>query len=324
MVGSGMPETYELYQMLKYVKNVVDKYGRSVIVPSELATMITKVNGALDTLDASGFSESEEIIFDVPSELFTYWDTVATAREDYRSKVSFYFSGNTTEYDAGTLSNMIERWLREMKAGMQRAIKIGSHGDGDDGKSGIPPSYFSYNITSWELNGKKNKVGLPLADAKSMSVGRFPLFLEGPTRYLKTIDDEDNAAATMYEKVKTSGLRDEELSMYFVSASLKGQSYDMGRMMAFTPGWLENQSIWMHMSYKYYLELLRGKLFTEFFSEMRGGGTCYCEISNSFSKCSFIHQLNSCLYRNVTIHGSATLWTFFDGMLFFLGKFCFC
>jgi hypothetical protein len=43
-------------------------------------------------------------------------------------------------------------------------------------------------------------------------------------------------------------------------------------MMAFTPGWLENQSIWMHMSYKYYLELLRGKLFDQFFSEMRGGG----------------------------------------------------
>merc|ERR1739844_654907 len=42
--------------------------------------------------------------------------------------------------------------------------------------------------------------------------------------------------------------------------------------MAFTPGWLENQSIWMHMSYKYYLQLLRGKLYNEFYSEMRGGG----------------------------------------------------
>ena len=32
----------------------------------------------------------------------------------------------------------------------------------------------------------------------------------------------------------------------------------IGRMMAFVPGWLENQSVWLHMSYKYYLELLRG------------------------------------------------------------------
>lgn len=138
--------------------------------------------------------------------------------------------------------------------------------------SGIPPSYFSYNVTSWKINGKKNDVGLPLVNATGLSVGRFPLFLEGPTRYLKTVTDNKALVKEMHTKVKGSGLRDEELKMYFVSASLKGQSYDMGRMMAFTPGWLENQSIWMHMSYKYYLELLRGKLYEEFFEEMTGGG----------------------------------------------------
>jgi len=46
----------------------------------------------------------------------------------------------------------------------------------------------------------------------------------------------------------------------------------MGRMMAFSPGWLENQSIWLHMSYKYYLQLIRGGLYEEFFSEMVNGG----------------------------------------------------
>ena len=89
---------------------------------------------------------------------------------------------------------------------------------------------------------------------------------------MKTIIGDKEDVAEMYSKVKKSGLRDEELNMYFVSASLEGQSYDMGRMMAFAPGWLENQSIWMHMSYKYYLELLRAKLYDQFYSEMRGGG----------------------------------------------------
>ncbi len=138
--------------------------------------------------------------------------------------------------------------------------------------SGIPPSYFSYNVTKWELNGLKNKVGLPLANPLALSVGRFPLFLEGPTRYMKTVIDDKAALTAMYDKVKASGLRDENLKMYYVSASLEGQSYDMGRMMAFAPGWLENQSIWSHMSYKYYLELMRGKLYEQFFSEFRGGG----------------------------------------------------
>lgn len=270
MVGSGMPETFEMYQLLKYVKKVVGKYGRPIVVPAELSEMLVTVNGALDTLDSSGFTEPKELPFDVPAELFTYWDTVATAREDYRAKVSNFFSGETASYDANTVVTMIDRYLGEIEVGIKRAIKIGSHGDQDDGKSGIPPSYFSFEVTKWEENGKHNSVGLPLVNAKAFKVGRFPLFLEGPTRYLKTVGND--VASAMYDKVKESGLRDKELNNYFVSASLKGQSYDMGRMMAFTPGWLENQSIWMHMSYKYYLELLRGKLYDQFFSEMRGGG----------------------------------------------------
>lgn len=89
---------------------------------------------------------------------------------------------------------------------------------------------------------------------------------------MKTIEDDKKKMADMYERVLTSGLRDEELNMYYLSASLEGQTYDMGRQIAFSPGWLENQSIWMHMSYKYYLQLIRGKLYEQFFSEMKGGG----------------------------------------------------
>merc|ERR1712070_324585 len=94
----------------------------------------------------------------------------------------------------------------------------------------------------------------------------------GPVRYMKTIMDDSDKMTDMYDRVLESGLRDEELKMYYLSASLTGQSYDMGRQIAFAPGWLENQSIWMHMSYKYYLQLLRGKLYDQFFDEYRGGG----------------------------------------------------
>jgi hypothetical protein len=89
---------------------------------------------------------------------------------------------------------------------------------------------------------------------------------------MKTVQDDPDKLVDVYERVLESGLRDEELKMYFLSASLQGQTYDMGRQIAFAPGWLENQSIWMHMSYKYYLQLIRGKLYEQFFSEMKGGG----------------------------------------------------
>jgi len=127
-------------------------------------------------------------------------------------------------------------------------------------------------VTDWVLNENRNALGQPLVNAKAMKVKKFPIFLEGPVRYMKIIQDSEDKMKDIYQKVLHSGLRDTKLNMYFLSATLKGQTYDMGRQIAFAPGWLENQSIWMHMSYKYYLQLIRGKLYDEFFSEMKGGG----------------------------------------------------
>lgn len=272
MVGSGMPETFELHQLLKYVKSVVDKYQRPVVVPVELGELVDTINSELDTLLSSGFTDSEVLPFDVPAELFNYWNNVATARENYRDNVGLHFSGETRAIPASDVSSMIGTWINEIDIGIARSLKLGSHGFGNDGNSEVPPCYFSFDVTKWVENGGHSNYGLPTVDALAMRVGIFPLFLEGPTRYMKTIVDDVDASRAIYNKVLNSGLRDKELKNYFLSASLQGQSYDMGRMMAFAPGWLENQSIWLHMAYKYYLQLIRAGLYEEFFSEMKGGG----------------------------------------------------
>jgi len=288
MVGSGMPETFELKLLLEYVLSVLTKYGKPLVIPSELNKLIGNVTSALDTLDESGYADSKPLGKAVPADLFTYWDSVTTAREEYREETNYYFSGETEEISAETASQMLKRWITQVNLGIGRAMELGSQGFGDSGDTGIPPCYFAFNITDWVLNGKSDEDGLPLADAKAMSVQEFPLFLEGPVRYMKTISDQESQKA-MYDKVFDSGLRDTQLKMYTVSASLKGQSFDMGRMMAFAPGWLENQSVWLHMSYKYYLELLRGKLYQEFFSEMTTGILPYMDpdvYGRSLMECS--------------------------------------
>lgn len=272
MVGSGMPETFELSELLKYVKSVVVKYQRPIVIPSELGVMVDSINIALDELLSSGYTDPEELTQHVPKELFKYWNDVAAAREKYRKDVEYYFMGTTTEIAADDAITMLTAWFDQVQIGVGRAIQIGSKGIDDDGSSGIPPAYFSYAVTEWEENGEKNAKGLPLANPKAMKVGTFPAFLESPVRYMKLIQDDKGKMMDMYSKVLNSNLRDKLLKMYFISADLTGQSYDMGRMMAFSAGWLENQSIWMHMSYKYYLQLLRGKLYDEFYSEMKGGG----------------------------------------------------
>jgi hypothetical protein len=57
--------------------------------------------------------------------------------------------------------------------------------------------------------------------------------------------------------------------MYKVCESLQNESEEIGRCRVFTPGWLENESIWLHMEYKYLLELLRAGLHSEFHEDLR-------------------------------------------------------
>ena len=252
-------------------------------VPAELKILITAVSGALDELEASGYNDEllsqSEMSETVPYALFTYWDTVATAREIYRETVRFQFSGDEHTYTSDQISSILQRWILHTEIGLDRAMKISSSGDGDHGDSSVSPTYFSFEATDWELTGEVNGNGRPFATANAFNISTFPLFLEGPVRHMKTVRTKTtdgvmggNAAMIqIVENVKNSGLYDESLNSYTVSASLKGQKYDMGRMMAFSPGWLENQSVWTHMSYKYYLEMLRGGLFEHFFEELVGG-----------------------------------------------------
>ena len=51
---------------------------------------------------------------------------------------------------------------------------------------------------------------------------------------------------------------DRKLGVFRVNVPLDAESYEIGRARAFAPGWLENESILLHMDYKYLLEILRG------------------------------------------------------------------
>ena len=63
--------------------------------------------------------------------------------------------------------------------------------------------------------------------------------------------------------------------MYKVNCNLADATYELGRAKAFTPGWLENESIWLHMEYKYLLELLKTDLKEEFLQELKDVLVCF-------------------------------------------------
>ncbi|MGB9827413.1 MAG: cellobiose phosphorylase, partial [Thermosphaera sp.] len=84
----------------------------------------------------------------------------------------------------------------------------------------------------------------------------------------RIVKDKD-ALKEIYGKVRESELYDRKLGMYKVNAPLRDQPMEIGRARAFPPGWLENESIWLHMEYKYMLELIRNGLYDEFYQDFR-------------------------------------------------------
>ena len=92
--------------------------------------------------------------------------------------------------------------------------------------------------------------------------------------------------------------------MYKVNASLADASYELGRARAFTPGWLENESIWLHMEYKYLLELIRSGLYEEFFSDFHKAAVPFLDPKvygrSIYENSSFIASSKN---PNVSYHG---------------------
>jgi hypothetical protein len=270
MLGSGTPELYELYVLMKFVKSTIKKYEVDITIPIELYRLVMEINTALDVLQDE-YIDGTTLYPKVPQPLFYFWDNVTTSLEEYRRRVEDTFIGKAHAVQCDILDNFLKRWLLEIELGIERGRKLGTHGYGDNGSSGVPPTYFSYDVVSWTLTGESSIDGHPFAMPLEMEVRLLPLYLEGPTRFLKTVNSKDESKL-LYDKVRGSPLRDVNLPMYTISASLISQSLELGRETAFPAGWLENQSVWLHMSYKFYLELLRNELYDEFFLEMESGG----------------------------------------------------
>jgi hypothetical protein len=92
------------------------------------------------------------------------------------------------------------------------------------------------------------------------------LFLEGFVHALRIADAGE--ARRLYEAARQSELFDSKLGMYRLNAPLGEEALDLGRIGVFNDGWLENGSIFLHMHYKYVLEIVRAGLVDEFYANI--------------------------------------------------------
>ena len=246
LFGSSMPESHELLRLLRFLRAVAEEHSPTCTLPVEGSDLLTNVQHALRTY---------------PQATFRRWDALSTARERYRQSTQTGFSDEMVVLSPSELLDILTQMLDDVAAGIARANEFGD---------GLPPTYFVWEMTEYEVQKdatgreRRDSQGRPLLRAQGFRPRPLPAFLEGPTRALKNLPTDQ--ARRLHKQMMASPLWDEALGMFKVNASLAGEPHDIGRARAFTPGWLENESIWLHMHYKYLLALLRQGLYAEFFA----------------------------------------------------------
>ncbi|MDE6516286.1 MAG: hypothetical protein K2L18_00335, partial [Acetatifactor sp.] len=120
--------------------------------------------------------------------------------------------------------------------------------------------------------------GLPSVQGKKFELQQLPYFLEGPARMLAGgTPGQRRDLAAMCAKLKETDIYDRKLKMYKTSASIEGVSMENGRVRAFTPGWLERESVFLHMEYKYFYGMLKAGLYEEFYEAIHNALIPYQE-----------------------------------------------
>jgi len=245
LLGSSISETFEVKRFAVFVKDALAQLKlddqASVMVFDELADFIQGLSHVLLT----------------EADALKYWQKSNDIKEHYRQSIRYGIKGHDRMLTVGEIKKFLGSVIERCEAGISNA----RYGDG------LFATYFFHEVTGYDLLDKSHH-GQHHVRPHSFKRHDLPLFLEGFVHALRAESDVKRADS-LYKAVRSSKLYDRKLGMYKVNADLSEESDEIGRTRIFPAGWLENESVWLHMEYKYYLELLRRGLAKEFFAEIR-------------------------------------------------------
>ena len=243
MFGSGVSETFELLRVLKFTLEIAKKYSdKTVTMPVELFDFYSKLNAEIKAY----------------KDEYSYWDKVSTIRENFREATRENIDGEVVEIKLADTIYALENYIALIEKATEKAIKF------DDG---FCPTYLKYQPVDFEIV-KENEDSYDNIKVNEFKPVKIAKFLEATTKYMRDCGDTAKAKEIL-EKVKASNVYDKKLKMYKTSESLANEGLEFGRIAAFTPGWQENESIFLHMEYKFLLSILQSGLYNEFFEEMK-------------------------------------------------------
>lgn len=302
------PFTTSLYAKLMFLCLIKfytrDPYGIGIMMEADKPGWNDAMNG-LPGLFGSSVSESIELHrllaflsrqsvreFEIPQEWmilidqlekYKSFDEQEHIKETYVASIHKGITGKRITLATEIVVRIIEFMKRSMAKAIEQAESMAS----------IIPSFIVYQpmeIQSLDV--------IPL----TWEMQLLPSFLEAPARWIRQLPME--AATTLHRRVKSSELYDTKLQLYKTSVSLAEESPEIGRMRAFTPGWLERESCFLHMQFKYLLGLIQAGLIDEFFAESLTTFPPYMDPAiygrNPLENVSFIATSNN---PNKHLHG---------------------
>lgn len=242
LFGSSINESMELVRYMEFMIDSMPESGK--------ITLSSEVAGLYKSIDALGLNGWQDM---------KSWNELNEIKEAYREATIDGFSGDMVILDAAYVKGILTNMRQTCKRGIARARALGN---------GKMPSYFAFEAESY------------IKDEDGITVTKFapvviPRFLESYVHNFRLKHSEERKQQ-LYNEVR-DGLYDEKLKMYKVNDSLANASFEIGRCKAFTPGWLENESIWLHMEYKYLLELIKNGLYKEFIEDFRTCAVCFLD-----------------------------------------------
>ncbi|MBN1872127.1 MAG: hypothetical protein JW800_06095, partial [Candidatus Omnitrophica bacterium] len=254
--GSSLCEVFELKRLIGFIISSLESLkiedNFKIHLPYEIYDFLKEIKTLL----------SENLRLSSTEKDFEYWDESWKRKEAYRDKVWNGFDGREKVITKKELFDALGLFLRKI----ERAAK-----KGHSSKGGMTRSYYINEIERFRFadNADKGPNGEGTRSIKALSFKHIPvpLFLEGPVHSMKVMDERQ--ALSLYKAIRKSRIYDRVLGMYKVNEPLQGMPLEIGRSTIFTPGWLENESVWLHMEYKYLLEVLKAGLYSEFFSDLK-------------------------------------------------------
>ncbi len=254
IIGSSINEGVEIKRLAFIILDIFDSYkinkNTVIKVPEEVFFFIEQIRGILAD---KGVGDYE------------YWDKSHNAKEDFRYKTMFGISGKEQEIKIDMFTAFLKAVVAKTDRGLKKAYNE---------KSGMYYTYFINKVVNYETikdknsNPLKNEDGYPYVRPLKFKQRPIPYFLEGPVHVLR-VEKDVKKVSKLYHSIRNTGLYDERLGMYVVNDYIMDETKEIGRQNIFPRGWLENEAVFLHMEYKYLLELLKCGLYNEFFNDFK-------------------------------------------------------